>query len=183
MATARDSEASFSVDARRDGRRIGSRDVRWGGGLRRLGGRSIVILFAAFALAGCDSTPRGRLMLTYEWITPQGVPLQCSELGATQMELSLFHLPGDVLPYHRVALACETSEEGEGRQLFTLDAHDYSRLEVRLLSYGGTTVRLCRGTETIDARLVQEPFLLRAGETLQVHWRLEGTPGSCADPP
>lgn len=140
--------------------------------------RAVAVL--AVLLLGCDATPRGRLEVEYQFQTGDGTPLGCEELEASEVELSLFHLPDDVLPYHRATVGCSTTPEGEGSLTIAVDAHEYARLEARLVTYVGTVVRLCHDGETMEARHAWEPVLVETGEKQRVSWLLEGSPGSCS---
>lgn len=140
------------------------------------------VLVAVSALATCDATPMARLDLTYRFQTHEGEALSCSQLGAAFVELSLYHLSTDVLPYHRTIAACETTALGVGRVNVAVDAHEYSRLDVRLSTQGGAVVRLCREGSTVEARLLQESVIIPSGGTHGVQWLLEGSPGICPAP-
>lgn len=149
--------------------------------------RSVLLLWAfglaALSLWGCDAAPEGRLELSYQLASLEGAPLQCSELGAAVVEISLYHLPEDVLPYHRASGPCETTLDGEGRFEIEVDAHRYSRLEARLVTQAGSTVRFCRPPDSEEARFVLSPLVVSEGEIRSVQWRIEGTPGSCPASP
>jgi hypothetical protein len=152
------------------------------GGQLRLSTILAFVLGIALCL-GCDGTPEGRLELTYSLGSSEGAPLGCAVLGATSVEISLFHLPDDALAYHRVLLPCSVSAEGLGKSELRVDAHRYSRLEARLTSSVGTTVRMCCSGQNVEARHTEAPVDVFAGRKVSLHWRIEGEPGSCPASP
>jgi hypothetical protein len=106
--------------------------------------------------------------------------LDCEELGAAQVELSLYQKEADALPLDRARWACQTDTNGVFFAVLRLAAGRYARGELRLYSAGGSPVRICDAQEVTRDGFPLEPLRIEPGVRHAVTVRVAGAPGRCA---
>ena len=128
---------------------------------------------------GCAQETLGALEVTVRLQSPDGASLACVDLGAEQLELSLYAKSGDQVPQDQAVVDCEANDAGWAMFGLTVAAQSYQRVVLRFLTSSGDTVRICTSEGRVDAVLEQNEVRVGAGEVGSVAFELVGDTQPC----
>ncbi len=136
----------------------------------------------AAGLLCCGGETVGSLDVQVDLATLDGTPMSCETFGAERIEVALYARDDDPLPMDRIPRACAVSGAGRGLYALRVATGHYERVDVRFLSDGGNTLRMCTAEGSADAVLSVQDVTVRDPESTSLTVSVVANPGSCPAP-
>ncbi|MFH2007309.1 MAG: hypothetical protein ABI333_12030 [bacterium] len=145
---------------------------------RWLMGLGLLLLVAG--IQRCDGDPVGTLKVDYHLQREAGIAQSCEDLGAVQVELSLWAQPEDQVPLDVATLDCDAADSGRSTFAIVVTAGSYHTAQLRFLTANGNTVQICTSQGRVPAAFEQTDITVSRGEVRELVFSVIGESGVCA---
>jgi len=139
----------------------------------------LVLLLLAGGIVRCDGEPVSTVKVDYHLQREAGVAQSCEDLGAVQVELSLWAEAEDQVPLDVATLSGAATDSGRGSFAIVVTAGSYHTARLRFLTVNGNTVQICTAEGRVPAAYEQTDITVTAGEVRELVFSVLGYSGVC----